>query len=434
MTFLTSQPDLSGTIYEQQSLREPREYLAAEIEKVAPGWLDDPQGLLGDYWKRDDTYATCNLIWLAQMINSISQNVTQRSVTRLQDKFKALLNPPSLEKFTEHLTELEVAWALVDRVSPLALDPLVSEEAFASGARPSTPDFAFQLSKGLPEEEMVFVEVTVWHVDILDKWDRAVDQMLNTLQNRLNKQGKFFKLQLQLPLQEFEAKHITQMTNRAWSKISSSSGPDQLTLVDKGTIRWTPYSINTMQKPSSSLPNGLETPLAGSVPAFGSTEFLFRVRALDDSPAFMAFTPSEAVHSSNLEVDRAVVKEPDIAILSENDVQKANALVVKSFRQKLKRKRVQFPHDEPYLLFIKPGHFRLLSNGLIEMIEQQIWRKPDYSWVTGIVLFTSRQGFLGLNSGPKLLVFLNPKARCQASDALKTVIDGKAQFHYDCQP
>jgi len=118
-------------------------------------------------------------------------------------------------------------------------------------------------------------------------------------------------------------------------------------------------------------------------------------------------------------------------MLSEKDMQKANEIVVNSFIQKLKRKRVQFPHEEPYLLVVKPGHFRLLNNSLVTMLEQQIWTKRDFSWITGIVLFNSRRGFLLTDPGPQLLIALNPKARCQASDALKSVIEGNQQFHFD---
>jgi len=431
MSFLTSRPDLSGTIYVNQSLHELRAYLVSEITKVDVDWLTDPQGPLGDYWQRDDTLSTCYLLWIAWMVSSISNNISQRSVMRLQEKFKGLLRPSSSQQFTENLTELEVAWSLISRVSPLSIDPFVSEEAFSSGNRPTTPDFAFQLPKDQRSKEVVFVEVTVWHVGILDKWDKAVDQMTTTIQNRLIKQGRGIKLQVRLPLQEFDAKQILQMTNHAWNEIRlTDSG--QLIVVDKGTIRWSPYPTTTIQESTSDpLVRLLGTSFTRPTPSFADGDIFIRVKALEGSSGFIQLTPEGVFHSSNMLVDRAFVREPDIAMLSEKDMQLANEPVVKSFVQKLKRKRVQFPHEEPYLLVIKPGHFRLLNNSRVDMLKQHIWTKRDYNWITGIVLFTSRQGFLHSEQGPQLLVAQNPHARCRASEALELVLDGKKKFHFD---
>src|SRR5260370_22794445 len=112
MSFLTSQPDFSGMIYEDQNvesqnLQKAREYIVNEIKKICPDWLNNPQGLLGEYWNRDDAYAACYLIWMANMIAYININITHNSVVRLQDKLKKLLHAYQLNEFTEQLTELE---------------------------------------------------------------------------------------------------------------------------------------------------------------------------------------------------------------------------------------------------------------------------------------------------------------------------------------
>lgn len=420
MSFLTSKPDFSGTIYENQDAEEhnmqrAKEYLLSEIGKTCPEWLNIKQGILGEYWERDDTYAACYLIWFAMMINALNNNITERSTIRLQKKFKEILcSFLSEDQFIEKLTELEVAWGLVGRVSPLSLEPMTSEEAFLSGNPPVGPDFAFRL----PEKEDVYAEATVWSAEILNKWEKAVGRMLTVIQDRLFKQGRALKIQIQLPLQELKQEQIVSMTRYAWSKISTRDS-GQLPLMGKGTIRWSPYPVTSNEE---------------DIPTFtptnpGLREVLLRAQFLNDN-AFLHISSSGIVHSSGILVDRAFMKEPDIALLSEEDIQAANKIMVKSFGNRLKKKRNQFPHEAPYLLFIKPGHFRILTPGLIEMIERKIWKEKDYDWVTGIVLFTSRNGFMHSDPGPNFLWSLNPNASYPASDALKSVLEGKAQFHW----
>src|SRR5258708_30026701 len=146
MSFRTYEPDLSGTIYEeeQQHLQAIRNCLVAEINKADPTWLDNRKGILGQHWDADSASSTCYLIWIASMHKSISGRIYPESAPRLQDKFKKLLNSINEKQYLENLAELEVAWAFTDRVSPLIVEPLTS---VVGGADPSneteSPDFAF---------------------------------------------------------------------------------------------------------------------------------------------------------------------------------------------------------------------------------------------------------------------------------------------------
>src|SRR5713101_1776321 len=126
MSFLTNEPDLSGTIYEEehQHLQAIRDYLVAEINKADPTWLDNRKGILGQHWDADSVSSACYLIWIASMHKSISDRICPESAPRLQDKFKKLLNSINEKQYLENLAELEVAWAFADRVSPLIVEPL----------------------------------------------------------------------------------------------------------------------------------------------------------------------------------------------------------------------------------------------------------------------------------------------------------------------
>ncbi len=421
MSFLTSQPDLSGTIYEDYNLQAVREYLVTVIKEIDPDWLDHPEGRLGVYWESSETYPTCYLIWCAEMFNIMSRKTTPSSWPKLQAKIKTLLSSHSEAQFIQNLAEFEVGCAFAERVSPLVLEPLVSEDELSGSAeRSKSPDFAFHLSS-----ERIYLEVTVFYVGILEKWQKGVDDVLAILEKRLMKQQRSLLLRIQMPLTEFNAQHIAE---HAWRKIREADS-GRMTVIDKGTIEWSSYPVTSVPMDASSS----SINVAGNPPtltAAGNWEVAFRVMKLEDHPSgFIKISPFGVSHTPNYIVDQAIVKEPHLVALSEKDIHAANELVVKSLQNKLKDKRRQFKGEEPYFLVIKPGNYRLINEGLREMIKQRIWSKPDFGWITGMVLFTSRSGFHLSSPGPQLAVLPNPNARYPANDSFKLVVDGKAQFH-----
>src|SRR5438874_2519261 len=118
MSFLTSNPDLSNTIYSEVDLNGARQYLLDVIRVVDPAWLDEPQGLLGSYWNKNDAYAACYLIWIAKMLVTVGTYISPECTSKLVTKFSELLHTKSEEQFLSTRAELEVAWSLVTRVSP----------------------------------------------------------------------------------------------------------------------------------------------------------------------------------------------------------------------------------------------------------------------------------------------------------------------------
>jgi hypothetical protein len=424
--FLTSHFDLSGTIYTEDNLRWAREYLLSGIQREFPSWLDRPEGIIGEHWRSTSVFSACFLIELARTIDIIWHHIPSECIPRLNAKIFDLFRCSSRDRqFTELLTELQVATILVELVSPLMIEPLVSEAEFTQGNRPKSPDFAFDLS-----EERVYSEVTVFSLGILDKWQKAVDQIITTLQKRLMKQDRALQLHLQLPLQELNTSDIIE---RIWNKMKDrSSQSGSLTIVDKGTIQWKPFPITNIESAMSSPPEVDNRPMVQAAPN-GGWEFLFRFKALQENPSgFIHVTPLGISHTSDYLVDRAFsIREPDIAILSEKDIQIANKQVLKAFKNKLQDKRDQFSlrYTHPSLLVIRPGHYRLQGNKLAQMIEHDIWSKRDYAWITGIVLFTSRQGYHRSERGSSLTLYPNPHARLPVSDSLMSLFQDGKQFH-----
>lgn len=422
MSFLTYQPDLSDTHFAAQSqyLQVIRDDLVAEIKKVAPEWLDNPKGILGEFWRKDEVDATCYLLWIADMLRLISARIDQESLLRLRGKLKALLyaNEP---KFSEYRAELEVGWYVADHVDSLMIEPLASMEGNTDLSQQArSPDFAFEL------EGTVYLEVSVFNVGILDTWQRAVDYIASSLQQKLLKNGRHLKLHLQLPLQAFEPKQsqkfdTNQVIQHIWRHMHSPSG--ELTITHQGKIRWEPYPITEVQEGLPLSPEVLDKG-TNIISQFGKWHADINIKSVPEGQPFsIQITPFGVYHSPNVVIDQAsFVKEPSTAVLPEKDVGIANELILKSLKHKLKGdKREQFPyrHQRPYLLAMKPGHYRLQGNQLFQVIDKHIWSHGDFDWISGIIVVTSRQGFKTTDPINEYYFFLNPNAVCPVDRSIE---------------
>jgi hypothetical protein len=421
LSFLTNQPDLSDTLFAAQSqyLQDIRDYLVAVIKLVAPEWLDNPVGTLGELWRQDEVNASCNLIWIATMLRDISARIDQVSLSRLPAKFKALLLAHE-PKFSEYRAELEVGWYIASHVDSLLIEPLATRDGNVDlSNQMKSPDFAFEIV------DTVYLEVTAFYVGILDAWQKAVDYIASSLQYRLLKKGRSLKLHLQLPLQAFAPKQsqkfdANQIIQYIWGKMYTDSG--ELTLTHHGKIRWEPYTIVTVQEGLPLSPQELDQG-TNSISPFGNWGADVSFNLQDNQTGSLQITPFGVFSSPNIVVDQAAfVKEPDIISLPDGDIRAADELVLKSLKHKLKvDKRVQFPlrHQKPYLLAMKPGHYRLQGVGLFKLIKESIWSDDDFHWISGIILFTSRQGFKNTDASNEYIFFLNPNTVCPIDKSLE---------------
>jgi len=419
LSFLTYQPDLSETHFAAQSqyFQDIRIFLVTEIRTVAPGWLDDPKGILGELWNKDELDATCHLIWIANILLGIGQKIDQASLVRLRKKFQALLSAKE-PKYSEYRAELEVGSYLAEHMDSLVIEPLASGDGNTDLSQPTrSPDFAFEL------EGTMYLEVTVFNVGILDTWQRAVDYIASSLQRKLLKEGRHLKLHLQLPLQAFEAKQpqkfdANQVIQHIWRHMHSPSG--ELTITHQGKISWEPYPITAVQEGLPLSPEALDKG-TNIISQFGNWHADINIKSVQDGqPLSIQITPFGIFHSPNVVIDQAsFVKEPSTSALPEKDVGIANELMLKSLKHKLKvKKREQFPlrHQKPYLLAMKPGHYRLQGNQLFKVIDKHIWSHDDFDWISGIILFTSRQGFKTTDPINDYYFFFNPKAACPVNE------------------
>lgn len=388
MGFLDNTPDLKGTKFTLQNLDYARQFLTSAIGKHDPAWLDKPVGPLRVYWNADGTFSRCYVLEFCRVLDLLSKKVTGESGPILVDKFKKLLRPGSKREFRETYTELQVASILSERVSPIALDPLVPRDQLDASDRPPTPDLGIRLPGG-----DVLIEVTVLYFGALDEWDQAAEYFQSELGTLMRKEKLRRVIHLELPL-KFRSVRMSHSSIEALAGriANKESGGLNLLLDDDyvGTLQWEamPHITAQHQDELIELSDGMNFATAGT-----------------DEPQ-TAFAYSRR--------------------LAEED---HSELLVRSIRNTLKRKRKQFPHEAPYLLTIKLGHHRMRSESVAAVLQQRIWPNPDYEWITGVMLFVPGRQFEKADPAHSLTYFLNPNTRSKPGKALMKLLEGERQFH-----
>jgi len=329
--------------------------------------LKKPKGPLGDYWRKDDLYATCVLIDFAITIFRVARNVTARSYPLLAAKIKeGLLKAKTEKQFLENYTEFQVASVLINYASPLALDPMVSDkDLLRAGNRPRTPDFAIRLPDG-----DVGIEVTVCYVDILNQWDTSVDLLSTQIAQALGfTHSRSLNVNIQLPLKHmFEASIITELQSEIYAK---EWGAYQI--CNRGVVRWEPVPHNPV-------------------------------------------------------VDLALFIKRDIAPLTEEENELLISSFRNTFDRK---RRQFPPHGPTILVLRLGHHRLATSDVIEMLRQRIWPNDKVYDWISGICLLTPRQGFNQSDPGHHLELCLNPKAQYKLSDSLISMFKGTAQYHLD---
>ena len=385
MDFLTSNFDLTQTIYTKGDLQFAQRYLKTWIEREKSSWLKNPQGPFGKYWKEDQALSACHLIELAYMIDTITHNITKESIPRFNKKVKddLLPHPKEIKQFYSTLTELQFAYELIRRVSPLTIEPPIPGQRRA-------PDIAFQLPEGV-----VYLDVTVFRGGPLDKYEDVKERIREAIHRRVIKRNYCLNINIQIGFEPIKPDQVIKQVLESMNDSSTGSVP----VGTKGVIRWEPSPF-------------IEVENASSVPILPSSSF------------------AGVFGSSNDKMRNMVASQATLTLPTPEDRESISKLIFNTLSNKLKDKHDQFPKNQPAFYVMKIGHRGVATENLLETFPKHIWTKDDYRWITGIIIFTPKGGFYLRDSGANLRLITNPRAKCPASESFLSIFTQNAQFHY----
>lgn len=387
MGLLDDAPDLGGTIFSNDDLARARTYLLEVIERLDPTWLTNPVGPIGQQWQQHGISSATTLIRIAQTIYhlDVGRNLTQRSQQLFRDKVRGLLRPPSDEQFEERLVEIEVASVLSQRASPIALEPLVPEDSFGTGAQPASPDLGLRLPHG-----DTLIEVTVLRVETLRRWDLRSSEITKRLSHLVMKRGGKVAVELVTPLSLSPADEAKICTIRlANTLVSAPSGTLTIELTSGvATVSWTAMPI--IGAPLSDLPAGVDFGVVGDpAAAFGIS------------------------HRPELDDEWAVDG------------------IRRSVANTFKRKRRQLGAvDAPYYLALALGHHRLRWEGIIPLIQELLGQR-DFSWLSGVICFTPQRSAAPNDPAPALNLIINDRARRPVESSIIAIFSNTETYHLD---
>jgi hypothetical protein len=386
MDFLTGNPDLSQTVYSKGDLEFARSYLKTWIERERPSWLKNPQGPFGKYWKQEQTLPACHLIEFAYMVEAITRKITKESIPRFNKKIKddLLPHPKDIKQFYETLTELEFATELIQRVSPLTIEPPIRGQS-------RSPDIGFSLPEG-----MVYMDVTVFRGGPLEKWENAKEQIREAIHRKVIKRNYCLNIDIQIGFEPIKPDQVIKQVLEGMNDSPTGSIP----VGAKGMIRWEPSPFIKVEH-TSSIPTLPPSSFAG---AFGTSTDKMR----------------------NMVASQATLTLPTL-----EDRENVSKLIFNTLCNKLKEKHDQFPKNQPDFYVMKIGHRGIETESFLSILPRYIWHKDDYRWITGIIIFTPKGGFSPRDSGANLRLITNPRAKCPASNSFLSIFTRGTQFHYE---
>lgn len=358
------------------------------------------------------------------MLSDLSGHITKNSEKIFEHKLGQILRAKKEEDFDAILNELQFAYALTERVRPIAFSPLVPEELVNSENEPPSPDFAIRL----PSKD-VLIEATVLNFAVFTDWDRSVLQLTELIGQAIKRKGISRIVNFYVPL-SFRIPSVPKSALRmAIEKIlDRESGELKLDVLGKNLIAiWQPLPhIDTKGEMPTTRPPGIKCATfgpIGSPPSFG---LLFEPSIMTDSESNLSF------------VGPTAKRGPGGAFAFETRPlnEEVNDLLLKSLRNTLKRKREQFPLEAPYILAIKLGHHRISQDLLSNILVERIWPNPEHAWISGICLF--KPGILSdvidmpgsrIHYTPSSLnLYINPNTRNILPNELIALFEGKTTY------
>jgi hypothetical protein len=335
------------------------------------------------------------LIDIARVLFDFSRGITTESAPAFRHKVRQLLYSKDEAQFDELLAELRIGALLAIRAGPVACEPLARPLDYESGAQPRSPDFAIRL----PESD-ILIEVTTLRIGALDYWERALAIIRERIREAVVGAGMLKEVEIHAPLRVRADALTRQVVDRLLTKMRRT--PDGTVDIELGPasakVIWREMAVFELPPSATGL------------------------NALPQNP-FPSDAHFSAVIGSAATVQSASASKI-VPVLGPN----VDELFLKSIRNTIDGKRIQFTIQAPSLLVLQLGAWRIPPDYVRHLIDKRIWPNPQYAWLTGIGILQPRRTFGATEPATTLTVSWNPKPREARTTALNDLIEENAWF------
>lgn len=395
MPFLDSTPDLTRTIITQENLIGARIYFKRLISLLDPKWLTKPKGYLRLAWDNDGESGVTFLVDLALHLLVVEKAITVRSRTIFEDKVIQLLRINDEKDFNNLVSEFRVLSFFAQKTNPIELDPLVPQNKLKSSERPKTPDFSIQLSS-----ERILLEITVFYFQPFIICKNDIDQTFRFIKQDFFKNNirRIFTLNLPLSYKWSQVKNFIQSTVLPNVK-EAASGKDSITVNEKQiSVAW--RELPHIQCDLSKHPHP-------STIIFPNDDY-----ATFSSPGGLGMWWRQGVGYNNNYSWFGIKKTSAIAFETIIQPEDVTELIIKSIRNTLDRKREQLRSKDTQILVFVNSHHELTTPEIIGMVQKRIWANPQYAWLSAILIYIPRTGFVKNDKPAHMYSLINPNAAC----------------------
>lgn len=352
-------------------------------ERFGTTWRTGRSSILARDWNEGFEPAVRRLLFIAFTIERYIENLTIDSVPAIDHKISTFLRGNSATQFREDLGELVIGGILGDRAGPVACDPLIRPLTFngSTGAtRVNSCDFAVRLPDDSGEPTDILVDVTTLNFGHYRDWQRALDEVSNSISNQVIRAGLFKQLSFSASLGITAHSPFRRDVLALIEEMRGKADGRQVLHLPGGEVEVTWESMDVVRIEPGEFP---------------PTAFLGRTAAFH--------TEGAIVHSS-VSVNRVL-----------RPAATDEAIIHKCLIRTLKGKKDQLRHPDgdttQTAVFLQNASEVISDEYLGWLIRNRAWPNPEFHWLSCVAIFRLTDDYTTTDRAVPMTIISNPNAR-----------------------
>ncbi|SFR77255.1 hypothetical protein SAMN05428960_1418 [Mitsuaria sp. PDC51] len=372
----------NGTFFEADPLAGVEALYRWCDERFGTTWRTGRSSILARDWNEGFEPAVKRLLFIAYAIERYVANLTTESTPAIDHKIPTFLKCNSVTQFREDLGELVIGGIIGDKAGPVACDPLVRPLTFSgdSGAtRPNSCDFAIRMPNDDGEPTDILVDVTTLNFGHYRDWQKALDEVANSISNQIIKAGLFKQLSFSASLGITAHSPFRRDVLSLIEEMRDSADGRKVLSLPGGEVEVAWEGMDIIQIEPDEFPTGN-----------------FRGRAA-------VFHTAGAVAHSSVSVNRTL-----------RPAATDEAIIYKSLIRTLKAKKEQLKfldkETTETAIFIQNASEVIPDAYLEWLLHTRVWPNPEFRWLSCVSIFRITEDYSTRNRAVVIAIITNPNA------------------------